>query len=70
MDSVDEEMCARVTVLVNGSMGKEFRMERSLRQECLLSPLLFNLVAEAFLALVYQFEDLGWLRGMSIYPGC
>lgn len=40
-------MCARVLGLVNGYAGKEFKMERSLRQSCPLSHLLFNLVAES-----------------------
>lgn len=40
----------RVSLLVNGSAGGEFTME--LRQGCLLSPLLFNLVAESLSILV------------------
>lgn len=60
---------ASVSVLVNGSPDTKFSMERGLRQCCQLSPILFNLVAEAFPILVHQFKDLGWVRGMRIQGG-
>lgn len=59
-------MCAWVSVQLNGSTCNEFRMERGLRQGCPLSPLLFNLVSEAFPTLVNQFKDNRGLKGMCI----
>lgn len=61
-------MCARVSVLVKGSAGEEFWINRGLWQSSLLPPLLFNLVVEMLPILVSQFEELGWLRGIFI-PG-
>lgn len=58
--------CAWVSVLVNSFIGGKLRMEKGLRQGCPLSSLLFNMVVEAFPILVHQFNDRGWLRGMSI----
>lgn len=57
---------AKVSVLVNGTMGREFSMERGLRQQFLLSPMLFNLVVEALPTLINLFEDIGWLCGIQI----
>lgn len=50
--------CARVSVLVNGSAGEEFWMNKGLRQRCPTSPLLFNLVVETLPISVSQFEEL------------
>lgn len=49
-----EKICdvAQVSILVNGSVGSEFMMERDLRQGCRLSSLFFNLVAKSLLILV------------------
>lgn len=43
-------------------------MQCRLRQGCPLSPLLFNLVSRSFTILVNQFQEKGWLEGISI-PG-
>lgn len=43
---------ATVFVLINGTPSPKFNMEQDLRQGCPLSPLLFNLVDEAFLTLI------------------
>lgn len=59
-------MCARFSVLVNGSAGSKFFMERGLRQGCHLPPFRFNLVAKTLLILVNQFEDKRWLQGIRI----
>lgn len=55
--------CARVSIFLNGSAGKEFKMERGLKQGCLLSPLLSNLVAETLPILLGQFEDINMVEG-------
>ncbi|EOY32586.1 Uncharacterized protein TCM_040580 [Theobroma cacao] len=43
-----------VSILVNGLLTREVCMKKRLRQSCRLSPLLFNLVVEAFSALMYK----------------
>lgn len=58
--------CVLVSVLVSGFSCSEFRMERGLRQECPLSPLLFNLVVETFSILLNQFEENWWLKRILI----
>lgn len=57
---------AHVSVLVNGSPGPLFHMQRGFHQECPLSPLLFNLVGESLNILVNQFQEKGWLEEVSI----
>lgn len=52
-------ICVKVSVLVNGSLSPSFNMECSLRQECPLSHLLFNLVVEALPRLLNQVESVG-----------
>lgn len=52
--------------LVYGSPGPRFHIERVLGQGCPLSPLFFNLVGEAFLILVKQYQEKRWLEGISI----
>lgn len=54
---------ASASVLVNETPGPSFLLERRLRSGCPLSPLLFNLVAEALPILVKQFHSKGWLQG-------
>lgn len=57
---------ASLSVLVNGSPTKEFRMKRGLRQGCLLSPLLFNLAAEAVSLVLKNATRLGMFTGAHI----
>lgn len=57
---------ASMSVLVNGSPTKEFLMNRGLRQGCPLSPLLFNLTAEALSLVLKNATRLGMFTGASI----
>lgn len=45
-------LCAKVSILVNGSVGEEFRMEKGLKWGYSLSSLPFNLVVELLPTLV------------------
>ena len=45
---------ASLSVFVNGSLSRQFRTSRGLRQGCPLSPFLFNLVAEALSSLIQE----------------
>lgn len=55
-------------MLVNDSPSPRFHMKRELRQRCLLSSLLFNLVGEAFHILVKQYHEKRWFEGIGV-PG-
>ncbi|KAL4312751.1 hypothetical protein GQ457_01G025880 [Hibiscus cannabinus] len=57
---------ANVSILVNGSPTIPFTIGRGLRQGCPLSPMLFNLVAEALSALLRKATVLGFFNGFSI----
>lgn len=59
-------MCTSVSVLVNGFVRGEFKMERLLRQGSSLLPLLFYLVVKFLPILVNQYEDNQWLQNMYI----
>lgn len=60
-------LVAPISILVNGSPGFRFQIERGLRQGYPLSPLLFNLVFESFPIFINQFQNKGWLEGILIY---
>lgn len=60
-------MFAWVLALVNGSKIGEFNMEKGLREDCLLSPLLFHLVAETLLIFMNYFDENSWLEGVHIH---
>ncbi|XP_058775875.1 uncharacterized protein LOC131650166 [Vicia villosa] len=55
-----------MSVLVNGSPTKEFKVERDLRQGDPLSPFLFVLVAEGLMALVKKATEIGKFEGFII----
>ena len=57
---------ASISVLVNGSPTKEFYPQRGLRQGDLLSPLLFNIVAEGLSGLMSKAINRGLYRGFLV----
>lgn len=57
---------ATVSVLINGSPTKEFRMERGLRQGDQMSPFLFLIVAEALHVLVLEACDKKIYNGLFL----
>ncbi|GJV63669.1 putative RNA-directed DNA polymerase [Tanacetum coccineum] len=57
---------ASVSVLINGSPSKEFKMERGLRQGDRLSPFLFMIVAEALQVMIIEACNKGILKGLSL----
>ncbi|KAL4303856.1 hypothetical protein GQ457_10G018960 [Hibiscus cannabinus] len=60
---------ARLSVLFNGSVTKEFGLGRGFRQGDPLSPLLFVLVAEALHVLLERAVAAGLVRGVEVVPG-
>ncbi|GJZ40586.1 reverse transcriptase domain, reverse transcriptase zinc-binding domain protein [Tanacetum coccineum] len=57
---------ASISILINGSPSKEFKMERGLRQGDPLSPLLFLLVAEALHVAVLEACNKGVFKGVLL----
>jgi hypothetical protein len=55
----------RVVVNLNGDLGKYFRSYKGLRQGDPLSPLLFNIVADALSAILDRASKRGFLRGVT-----
>ncbi|GJT44119.1 putative RNA-directed DNA polymerase, eukaryota, reverse transcriptase zinc-binding domain protein [Tanacetum coccineum] len=57
---------ALVSVLINGSSSKEFKMERGLRQGDPLSSFLFLIVAEALQVMIIEACNKGIFKGLSL----
>ncbi|KAL4347436.1 hypothetical protein GQ457_17G003840 [Hibiscus cannabinus] len=57
---------ASISVLVNGSPTSPFNIRRGLRQGCPLSPMLFNIVAEALSVLLNKATSRGLFNGIKI----
>lgn len=57
---------SHISVLVNGSPTKEFKVERGLRQVDPLSPVLFVLVTKALTGLVKKAVEIGVFTGFKI----
>ncbi|GJW59088.1 putative RNA-directed DNA polymerase, eukaryota, reverse transcriptase zinc-binding domain protein [Tanacetum coccineum] len=57
---------ASISVMINGSPSKEFKMERGLRQGDLLSPLLFLIVAEALKIAIIEACNKGVFKAVSL----
>ncbi|GJX11722.1 putative RNA-directed DNA polymerase, eukaryota, reverse transcriptase zinc-binding domain protein [Tanacetum coccineum] len=57
---------ASISVMINGSPSKEFKMERGLRQGDPLSPFLFLLVAEALQVTILETCSVGLYNGISL----
>ena len=57
---------ASISILINGSPSKPFRMERGLRQGDPLSPFLFTIIAEVLSRMLQKASSLGLIRGLSV----
>lgn len=55
-----------MTVLVNGAYTREFNMGKGLRQGYPLSPLLFDIAAEALSRMLTKVEEIGLIYGVSL----
>ena len=58
---------AGISVLVNGSTTKQFRMKRGLRQRDPFSPYLFLMVVETLHLMLRQAERLNLIKGISCF---
>lgn len=61
----------QTAVSINGEVGNFFRNKRGLRQGDPISPLLFNLVADALSAMIDKVKGVGHIRGVvsHLIPG-
>ena len=57
---------ASISILINGSPTKPFKMERGLRQGDPLSPFLFVLMAEVLHRMLLKAVNLGLIRGLLV----
>ncbi|KAK8631757.1 hypothetical protein V6N13_028536 [Hibiscus sabdariffa] len=57
---------ACVSILINESPTNSFPINRGLRQGCLLSPLLFNLIVEALSSILRKAKTKGLFKGVRI----
>ncbi|GKV50269.1 hypothetical protein SLEP1_g56981 [Rubroshorea leprosula] len=57
---------AKVSVLLNGSTNRQFKMQRGLRQGDPLSPFLFLIVAEGLNGIISSAASLGLFNGIEI----
>ncbi|XP_071713639.1 uncharacterized protein [Rutidosis leptorrhynchoides] len=57
---------ASVSILINGSPTKEFRLERGVRQGDPLSPFLFILAAEGLNILTKSAHERGYFKGVEV----
>nr|GEZ21548.1 cysteine-rich receptor-like protein kinase [Tanacetum cinerariifolium] len=57
---------ALISILINGSPSKEFKMEMGLRQEDHLFPLLFLLVGEVLQVAILEAYNRGLFKGISL----
>jgi len=61
---------ATISVLVNGSPTKEFRLKRRLRQDDPLAPFLFLIATEGLAGLVKEASRIGVLEGVRVGYNC
>ena len=61
---------ATISVLVNGSLTKEFRLRRGLRQGDPLAPFLFLIATEGLAGLVKETSRIGVLEGVRVGYNC
>ena len=57
---------ASLSVVINGTLSRQFRATRGLRQGCPLSPFLFNIVAEALNSLFYSVVSSNFFKGIKV----
>jgi len=60
---------ASISLIINGSPSKPFKMERGIRQGDPLSPFLFVLLAEVLNKMMHRAVNTGLLRGISVGNG-
>jgi len=60
---------ASISLIINGSPSKPFKMERGIRQGDPLSPFLFVLVAEVLNKMMHRAVSTGLIRGISVGVG-
>ena len=56
----------KMSIIINGSPIKPFKMERGLRQGDPLSPFLFVLVGEVLNKLLHKVENIGLIKGIKV----
>lgn len=57
---------ATISILVNGSPSKPFKMGRGLRLGDPLSPFLFVIMVEVLNKLLLKASDLGFFKGLAV----
>jgi hypothetical protein len=67
MDQLDFRIlkCSKTCIKFNGTLGAYFHCQRGVRQGDLLSPFLFDLVADILNKLLNNVQSLGFLKGLG-----
>jgi hypothetical protein len=60
---------SKLAILINGSPGREFSLERGLRQGDPLSPFLFDIAVQGLTVLFNRASASGYFKGLQTAPG-
>jgi len=60
---------SKLAILINGSLSREFRLERDLRQGDPLSPFLFDIVVQGLTVLFNRASASGYFKGLQTAQG-